>query len=86
MSDAGRVLPRLGIRWAFTDFSGWGVFGTNLARDLARRELAIPVPLYIDDLLADGTREDPLLAPALTAQREMAPRLAAEQQIGRAHV
>ena len=81
MSDAGRVLPRLGIRWAFTDFSGWGVFGTNLARDLARRELAIPVPLYIDDLLADGTREDPLLAPALTAQREMAPRLAAEQPV-----
>ena len=76
MSPPGTPLPRLGIRWTFTSFTGWGVFGLNLARDLTRRGLATPVPLYTEDLLADEARSDPVLAPALAAQREVAPRLA----------
>lgn len=68
-------LPRLGIRWTFTSFTGWGVFGLNLARDLTRRGLAVPVPLYTEDLLGDEARADPALAPALAAQREIRRRL-----------
>jgi glycosyltransferase involved in cell wall biosynthesis len=72
---------QLGIRWAFTSFSGWGVFGLSLARDLARRGIAEPVPLYLDGLLAASVADDPLLAPALRRQQEMASRLAGGQTL-----
>lgn len=81
MSSSTYSLPRLGIRWTFTSFSGWGVFGVNLARDLTGRRLAAPVPIYTHDLLTKEIREDPLLAPALAAQREMASHLAGSQPI-----
>ena len=71
-----RQPPRLGIRWGFTSFTGWGIFGVNLARDLTRRGLASPVPIYSDGLLAAEVAADPLLTPAFAAQREIAARLA----------
>jgi len=74
-------MPRLGIRWTFTSFSGWGVFGVNLARDLVRRQLALPVPLYLEGLLAPDVSQDPLLAQALAEQAAMAKLLAASAQV-----
>lgn len=63
---------RLGIRWTLTSFTGWGVFGVNLARDLTRRGLAHPIPLAESHLLTPAAEADPLLAPALAEQQRAA--------------
>lgn len=82
MSD--QPLPMLGIRWALTPRVGWGVFATNLAAELLRQRLAMPVPIPAEPF--DGLPLDPLqarlLAPALELGRELqALRLARQDQI-----
>ncbi|MEX0692931.1 MAG: glycosyltransferase family 4 protein [Rhodospirillales bacterium] len=62
---------RIGITWQITDIHGWGVFGLNVALELARHG---PVPpLIISDyfIAAPTPRINRLLGPYLKAQPEV---------------
>ncbi|MDH4191032.1 MAG: glycosyltransferase [Betaproteobacteria bacterium] len=71
---------RLGIGWQLFPYTGWGVFGINLARQFLARGLALPVPLVAPEL---GDAEVPVAAelrPALEAWYELGAALARHPQ------
>jgi glycosyltransferase involved in cell wall biosynthesis len=70
------VLTALGINWPIGLPSGWGVFGLNLAQEMARKGVA-PVLIAVNPVLEINPLQERLLRPHLDGYRANAAALAA---------
>ena len=63
------TMEYLGIVWQLQSFTGWGVFGINLALQLVKKKLTQPVPLMKPGNVSLDPDDLRLLKPTFEAHR-----------------